>query len=409
MCFLVQADGHVLASRNADTPLIGASTQKLLVAAAALATLTPDFTYETRVVAPSAPSDGSVDKIWLVGSGDPDLATPSYAAFIQAKDKTRGDVTTSLDALADAIVAKGVQKIPGGVVVDDSRYDTERYRPTWKESYHTSGDIGPLGALTVNDGFSAWDPRKIVVDDPALNAGTQLQQLLKARGVQVGAVTRGNAPNDAAAVASVKSPPLKDIVTSMLRSSDNLTAELLVKELGVHASKQGTTAAGAAAVLAKLKELGVPVDQVVLDDGSGLSRENRDTCATLAAVLALGVPPRARAAADRAPGVGAVGHARRPVRRHAARREGHGEDRVARRRQRVRGDRLAQPPGRVRVPRQRQLHGGRRGAAARQARHHRRHVPRRAGRRRARAGAARAGSRARRSAPAGATTSSSAH
>ena len=53
VCFLVQADGHVLASRNADTPLIGASTQKLLVAAAALATLTPDFTYETRVVAPS--------------------------------------------------------------------------------------------------------------------------------------------------------------------------------------------------------------------------------------------------------------------------------------------------------------------------------------------------------------------
>jgi D-alanyl-D-alanine carboxypeptidase/D-alanyl-D-alanine-endopeptidase (penicillin-binding protein 4) len=291
VCFLVQADGHVLASRNADTPLIGASTQKLLVGAAALATLSPEFTYETKVVAPAAPNDGSVDKVWLVGSGDPVLSTATYAAFIQAKDKTRGDVTTSLESLADAIVAKGVQKIPGGIVVDDSRYDAERYRPTWKDSYRTGGDIGPLGALTVNDGFSAWEPRKLVVDDPALNAGTQLQQLLKARGVQVGAVTRGNAPSDAAVVAAIKSPPLKDIVTSMLRSSDNLTAELLVKELGVHASKQGTTAVGAAAVLAKLKELGVPVDQVVLDDGSGLSRENRDTCATLAAVLDLRVRP----------------------------------------------------------------------------------------------------------------------
>jgi D-alanyl-D-alanine carboxypeptidase/D-alanyl-D-alanine-endopeptidase (penicillin-binding protein 4) len=287
VCFLVQADGHVLASRAADTPLIGASTQKLLVGAAALATLTPDFTYETKVVAPSAPNDGSVDKVWLVGSGDPVLSTSSYAAFIAAKDKTRGDVTTSLEALADAIVAKGVQKIPGGILVDDSRYDAERYRATWKDSYRTSGDIGPLGALTVNDGFSAWDPRKVVVDDPALSAGAQLQQLLKARGVSVGAVTRGNAPNDAAGLATVKSPPLKDIVTSMLRSSDNLTAELLVKELGVRVSKEGTTAAGAAAVLAKLKELGVPVDRVVLDDGSGLSRENRDTCATLASVLDL--------------------------------------------------------------------------------------------------------------------------
>ncbi|MEX2100254.1 MAG: D-alanyl-D-alanine carboxypeptidase/D-alanyl-D-alanine-endopeptidase, partial [Acidimicrobiia bacterium] len=197
------------------------------------------------------------------------------------------DVTTSLYALADAIVAKGVQRLPGGIVVDDSHYDTQRYLPSWKDSYRTSGDIGPLGALTVNDGFSAWDPRKIVVDDPALNAGTQLSQLLKARGVQVGNVARGTAPSDAAAIASVKSAPLKDIVTSMFRSSDNLTAELLVKELGVRVSKEGTTPAGAAVVLGKLKELGVPVDSVVLDDGSGLSRENRDTCATLASVLAL--------------------------------------------------------------------------------------------------------------------------
>jgi D-alanyl-D-alanine carboxypeptidase/D-alanyl-D-alanine-endopeptidase (penicillin-binding protein 4) len=290
-CFLVQADGHVLASHNADTPLIGASTQKLLVGAAALATLTPDFTYETRVLAPAAPSDGSVDKVWLVGSGDPVLSTSAYAAFIQEKEKTRGDVTTSLDALADAIVAKGVQKIPGGVVVDDSRYDAERYRPAWAEGDRTSGDIGPLDALTVNDGFSAWEPRKLAVADPAVNAGTQLQQLLRARGVQVGAVTRGAAPNDAATVATIKSPPLKDIVTSMFRSSDNLSAELIVKELGVHASKQGTTAAGSAAVLAKLRELGVPVDHVVLDDGSGLSRLNRDTCATLAAVLDLRTRP----------------------------------------------------------------------------------------------------------------------
>jgi D-alanyl-D-alanine carboxypeptidase/D-alanyl-D-alanine-endopeptidase (penicillin-binding protein 4) len=287
VCFLVQSGGQVLATHNPTVPLIGASTQKLLVAAAALGTMTPDFTYETKVVTTSAPSDGSVDKLYLVGSGDPVLATAPYAAFIQAKDKTRGDVTTSLDALADAIAAKGVQRVPGGIVVDDSRYDAQRYNPSWKDSYRTDGDISTLGALTVNDGWSAWDPRKIAVDDPAVATGAQLAALLKARGVQVGNVTRGTAPGDAPALASVKSPPLKDIVTSMLRSSDNLTAELLVKELGARASKQGTTAAGGAAVLAELKQLGVPVDGVVLSDGSGLSRDNRDTCATLAAVLAL--------------------------------------------------------------------------------------------------------------------------
>ncbi len=38
----------------------------------------------------------------------------------------------------------------------------------------------------------------------------------------------------------------------MLSSSDNLSAELFTKELGVHASQQGTTAAGTAAIVAKL-------------------------------------------------------------------------------------------------------------------------------------------------------------
>src|SRR5215468_1233304 len=54
-CFLVTGSGAQLAAHDIDTPLIGASTQKVLVAAAALTLLGPDFTYETRVVAPSAP------------------------------------------------------------------------------------------------------------------------------------------------------------------------------------------------------------------------------------------------------------------------------------------------------------------------------------------------------------------
>ena len=59
----------------------------------------------------------------------PVLATGDYARFLQSQGKTKGDVTTSLEALADAIVAKGVQRIPGGIVGDDSRYDDAALRP----------------------------------------------------------------------------------------------------------------------------------------------------------------------------------------------------------------------------------------------------------------------------------------
>ena len=71
-CFLVTKGTQVLATHNANTPLIPASTQKLLTAAAALVKLGPDFRYETKVVATAATGSVTLDRLWLVGSGRPD-------------------------------------------------------------------------------------------------------------------------------------------------------------------------------------------------------------------------------------------------------------------------------------------------------------------------------------------------
>lgn len=306
-CFLVDGSGAQLASHNPDTPLIGASTQKILVAAAILATLGPDFTYETKVVAPAAPDNGSVDQLFLVGSGDPVLATNEYRDYLQTQPHTKGDVTTSLDTLADNVVAAGVKSVPGGIVADDTRYDDVRYVPTWKDSYHIDGDVGPLGALTVNDGFRSWTPSKEVVADPAVYAASELTRLLTERGVQVGAPTRGAAPANSTPIAKVNSDPLNLVVGSMLASSDNLSAELFTKELGVRASQQGTTEAGTNAIIAKLTELGVPHDGLKLTDGSGLDRGNQVTCRTLVAALGLGDQPGMRALWDGLPVAGVNG------------------------------------------------------------------------------------------------------
>ena len=118
-CFMVEDDGALVASQNADTPLIPASAEKLFVAAAVLDTLGPDFVYETRVVAPAAPDDGAVDQLFLVGSGDPVLATGDFLEFLETQPRRKGGVVTSFEALADAIVAAGVRRIPGGIVGDD--------------------------------------------------------------------------------------------------------------------------------------------------------------------------------------------------------------------------------------------------------------------------------------------------
>ncbi|HEY4409925.1 MAG TPA: D-alanyl-D-alanine carboxypeptidase [Acidimicrobiia bacterium] len=70
-CLVVEDDGVPIFDHDSGSTFIPASTQKMLVAAAALSRLGPDFRFETKVVAPRPPQDGSLDDAWLVGGGDP--------------------------------------------------------------------------------------------------------------------------------------------------------------------------------------------------------------------------------------------------------------------------------------------------------------------------------------------------
>jgi D-alanyl-D-alanine carboxypeptidase/D-alanyl-D-alanine-endopeptidase (penicillin-binding protein 4) len=293
-CFDVLTAAGPVATRAVDVPLIGASTQKLLTGAAALAVLGPDTTLSTRVLGSGEPVNGTVERVTLVGGGDPLLSTNEFRAALAADPKTAGTPSTSLEVLADALVARGVRRV-NAVLVDDSRHDTLRYLPVWSPSYRTEGQIGPLGALTVNRGFSAIGPRPTPVDDPAVHAGNEFARLLRARGVTVGSgVTRARVSGDALELARVESAPIKDVVAEVVRSSDNLAAETLIREIGVKVAKEGTTAAGLAGATAKLAELGVPMAGVTLVDGSGLARDNRVTCQALAATVGLGARPELR-------------------------------------------------------------------------------------------------------------------
>lgn len=292
-CVVVEEGGAPIASRTPDAALLPASTEKLLTSAAALAVLGPDTHLVTRAVAAKPAQGGAIDKLFMVGGGDFLLMTPEVQALRQEIPEFRGLPTTSLADLADRIVAAGVKRIPGGIVGDDSRYEQVRYLPTWKDSYRTEGQVGPLGALTVNGGFAALRPQPVPVDDPAVFAASELGRLLEARGVSVGrGASRGTAPAGAVEVAKVESPPMSALVGEVLAASDNLGAELLTREIGLQVSKQGTTRAGTQAILAELTKLKLPTGTITLVDGSGLDRGNRVSCNLLDAVLDLGADKR---------------------------------------------------------------------------------------------------------------------
>ncbi len=204
---------------------------------------------------------------------------------------------TSLDTLADAVVAAGVTQVQGGIVADGSHFDDEFFRPAWSDDIRAI-EAGPIDALLVNDArFKDSSGEWQVANDPNAGAGEELARLLRERGVSItGEVSTGTAPSSATSVASIASVPLPGVIAEMMTTSDNNTAEMLLKEMGVHSGAAGSTDAGAAAMAATLQQLGVDTTGMVVDDGSGLSTNDRLTCRQLITVLGQHTPTDAFAA-----------------------------------------------------------------------------------------------------------------
>ena len=280
-CVAVSVDGVPVGSGNAELGVIPASVQKVVVAAVALEVLGPEFRYTTQVRAPAPVEGVVVGDLFLVGGGDPVLSGDWYPTSNLERFPVFNH--TSLDDLADAVVAAGVSRVEGDVVGDGSRYDDEWYAPGWAPGV-AGVEAGPYGALLVNDARVLGDDLR--GSDPDVAGAREFVRLLAERGVTVtGGATSGVAPADLDELAVIESLPLPAIVEQMLVTSDNNTAELMVKEIGLAARGEGTRTAGLAAMLEVLGGWGVDVGPLALADGSGLSPTNILTCDAVMAVL----------------------------------------------------------------------------------------------------------------------------
>ncbi|MEO5973752.1 MAG: D-alanyl-D-alanine carboxypeptidase/D-alanyl-D-alanine-endopeptidase [Ilumatobacteraceae bacterium] len=277
-CLIVAVDGRNVVEANVKAPLIPASNQKILVAAVALEVLGPDFRYSTKIlgIANGATIEGD---LWIVGGGDPLLTAGDYPS-------TEVHPTlfpTAIEPLIDALVSAGITNVSGSIVGDESRYDSERFTPSLGLGIRGT-ELGPLGALLLNDGVIATSPIK--PDNPALSTAIEFTRLLTERGIAVaGAPNTGTASQDLPVIATVSSAPLTDVITEMLTNSDNNTAELLLKELGRSDTTPGTRISGIAVVLRVLQESNIDIAELAMTDGSGLDRSNRVTCTTLQSIL----------------------------------------------------------------------------------------------------------------------------
>ncbi|MBK5222331.1 MAG: D-alanyl-D-alanine carboxypeptidase/D-alanyl-D-alanine-endopeptidase [Acidimicrobiia bacterium] len=293
-CLVVSEAGDELFAHAPTEPLTPASTQKLFVGAALLQVMEADETFRTVAAAAAPPADGVVaGDLFVVGGGDPLLSTDAYIARHSDPDRP----ATRVEDLADALVAAGITEVQGSVVGDGTRYDDVRTIPSWPQRYRDQVAAGPLSGLGVNDGLETFTDTEVPVNpgrpaaDPPAHTASVITDLLRERGVTVSGDPRsGPAPEGAAELAVLESPPAGVVVAQMLRYSDNTTAELLAKEIAVRTDSPGSTFAGITALTSVLAGQGVDVSGISLTDGSGLDTGNRATCRGLTQVLDLAGP-----------------------------------------------------------------------------------------------------------------------
>ena len=253
-CVRIVVGDTIVTDEGAATAVIPASNQKLLVAAVALQVLGPQHRYRTELQSPR-PFGGVVPgNVYLVGGGDPvlrtaDVADPQqYPAFN----------TTAFEPLADQLVALGVTTIQGDIVGDGSRYDDEFWLDEWGPEIIRI-EAGPYDALLVNDGLIGVSSPGNYGLDPARTAAATFVDLLAARGITVtGAANNGPRPADVelTTLAFIESLPLADVLVEMLHTSDDNTAEMMLKEIGFVVNGQGTRQAGLEAIRATHRLLG---------------------------------------------------------------------------------------------------------------------------------------------------------
>jgi D-alanyl-D-alanine carboxypeptidase/D-alanyl-D-alanine-endopeptidase (penicillin-binding protein 4) len=251
-----------------DLPLVPASTNKVLTAAAALLTLDGEARITTRVVAGSQNPQGPVV---LVGAGDPTLsaAPPGVDTWYRGAPR--------ISDLVEQVRRSGVT--PTAVQVDTSVFSGPTLAPGWDPSDVDNGDIAPIESAMIDAGrIQPTTVNSRRSRTPALDAG---RELAKALGLDPGAVTIATAPSGARQLAVVQSAPLVLRLSEMMDHSDNVLAECIAREVAGAINRPRSFAGAVDAVTNRLSTAHIDTAGAALQDSSGLSVDDRLTAKTL--------------------------------------------------------------------------------------------------------------------------------
>ncbi len=322
------SDGRTLYSRNADKPMIPASNMKLIVSAAAVDLLGTDYKYITRI--------GLLeDALAVIGSGDPLLADPE-------SPDNHADL---IEKVISALKSKSVTEMKD-IVLDSTLFDDQLVHPNWPAAdinrphacevcginfnancvkINTANRSGRVRVYLepytqyvsivnkirpTSKGSSAvgayrnGHPNTLVlkgrcrkeasfytaIERPAAFLGFVLVEKMTAAGIKVtGRIIEKHIPNKESTDVMLRlETPIESVLKRCNKDSFGLAADSLLKTIAaenIAGKTNGSWAIGAKILTRWLTLTGLDDSEFVIDDGRGLSRQNRLSANVLTTVL----------------------------------------------------------------------------------------------------------------------------
>jgi D-alanyl-D-alanine carboxypeptidase/D-alanyl-D-alanine-endopeptidase (penicillin-binding protein 4) len=300
LVLVVDAEGNELVAQNADEPFVPASVTKIVTAWLAMEVLGGDYRFETRFYL----DDKRV--LYVRGGGDPFL------------------ISEELALLATNLVVAVGKKPNNGIVLDASYYPSNLRIPGIEDTAEAYNALNSALAVNFNTISAVRSGNKVrsaekqtpitplaislfrargadgssrisLSQDPTVSlqyAGEMIAAFIERAGGSVkGKISTGTVPDGLKPVyVHRQSRTLSKILAELLRASNNYVANQVFLEIGGHSLGGPVSLEKSLQVANQMLAAHGLAAAIHLEEGSGISRNNRFSARGLAKVLALFAP-----------------------------------------------------------------------------------------------------------------------
>ena len=206
---------------NHTVSMIPASNTKLFTTAVALANLTGDFRISTKIFTDDFNiTDGVINgNLYIKGFGN--------STFSQY----------DLEVMAREIKFKGIIKVTGSIIGDDTYFDNVYKRDDWIADETANVKLPPISALTVDRNRKLIQKRRgkrirtsvVAVDNPPLNAASILRLKLIENGIKVENKSSVGKTPEEVLLLSESGIKLRELIKLINKPSDNFLCRRIIQ------------------------------------------------------------------------------------------------------------------------------------------------------------------------------------